>query len=364
MEGGVDDFIRAAVECALLSSPRDPGLTLDELLEVGERAGYRPGQLRDAVSRVRLSQRRGSRLLYLERTGALLSADFNTALDPEPRNVEAFDFVRQVLQELADEVGETQAKLPRDILVERGVQTGLTRSDLEVALTVTIRDGILVQTEDVVSHARHQLRYILPSAQIAQYAHHERYVSDASTVAQVRPLVEDAVARRSDGRPLSMNPLAAFADRLEALHHGRFRAWWLQKHGELRLLDPSLQPVAVTVLAASLAEAALTFVVPRAAAAGLMRLVDPNKPRSWRFVDLIKGAKSGDPAVRPLLDERTALRCLDLNDARQRIHAGFLIDAPVSGPIPDLRPEQARDALQTTETLVRKVLDWLDAATG
>jgi hypothetical protein len=117
--------------------------------------------------------------------------------------------------------------------------------------------------------------------------------------------------------------------------------------------------VAVTVLAAALGEAALSFVVRRAQAAGLMKSIDLSKPRGWRFVDLIKGAKSGDPNVGALLDERSAQRCLDLNDARQRIHAGFLIDTAPAGPIPDLKPEQARDAVQTADLLVRKVVEWL-----
>jgi hypothetical protein len=90
-----------------------------------------------------------------------------------------------------------------------------------------------------------------------------------------------------------------------------------------------------------------------------MKSIDLSKPRGWRFVDLIKGSKSGDPSIRAILDERSAQRCLDLNDARQHIHAGFLIDQVPIGPIPDLKPEQARDAIQTSDLLVRKVLEWL-----
>jgi hypothetical protein len=138
----------------------------------------------------------------------------------------------------------------------------------------------------------------------------------------------------------------------------------VQRRQELRTLDTSLQPVAVTVLSAALAEAALSFVVPRARAQGLMKVLDLSEPRSWKFVDLIKGAKSSDPNTLAILDERAAQRCLHLNDARQRIHAGFLIDSPQPGPIPDLKPEQARDALQTTDVLVRKILEWLAQSGG
>jgi hypothetical protein len=60
------------------------------------------------------------------------------------------------------------------------------------------------------------------------------------------------------------------------------------------------------------------------------------------------------------LDDRTAQRGLDLHDARQRIHAGFLIERVPVGPIPDLRPEEARDAVQTADAVVRAVLMWLE----
>ena len=51
-------------------------------------------------------------------------------------------------------------------------------------------------------------------------------------------------------------------------------------------------------------------------------------------------------------------RSLDLNEARQRIHVGVLIES-ATGPIPNFKPEQAREALQTAEAVVRKVLEWL-----
>jgi hypothetical protein len=44
---------------------------------------------------------------------------------------------------------------------------------------------------------------------------------------------------------------------------------------------------------------------------------------------------------------------------RQRIHVGSIIEAVPSCPVPDLRPEQARDAAQTVDILVRRIIDWL-----
>jgi hypothetical protein len=90
-----------------------------------------------------------------------------------------------------------------------------------------------------------------------------------------------------------------------------------------------------------------------------MSRIDVTKPRQWRFDELVRGAKSGNPSVDAILDDRTSQRALDLNTARQRIHAGYLIDSVPTGPIPDLRPEEARDALQMVEAVVRGIVDWL-----
>ena len=346
---------------SILVLPRDHGLTREEVLEAGQRAGFKLGELSDAIGRVHPSTRWGQPRLRLEKAGPTrLCADFNHAMEPECRDAPSFEFVRRELQALATEVGEGAAKLPRDVLVERGVARGHKREALEVAVTVTVMDEILEESGGVIGHGRGKLTWILPSAQIDARRHGHDWSFKRKWLGVALPIVRDVISRRGDGRPSSADPLDAFEGMLAELGHDRFRAWWVQKRHELRLLDTSLQPVAATVLAAALSEAALSFVVPRAQGAGLMKSVDMTKPRGWRFVDLIKGAKSGDPSVRAILDERSAQRCRDLNDARQRIHAGFLIDTVQTGPIPDLKPEQARDAIQTTDILVRKVIEWLD----
>lgn len=353
-----DDFIAGALRASILTAPRDHGLTRDEILEAGTHAGFKPGEMSDALGRANLHARLGRPRLQVEALGMMgFGADFNHGMDPELRDAEAFDYVRRTLQELAAEVGEASAKLPRDVLVERGVARGLERQALEVAITVTALDAILEEKDGVVGHAQHRLNWPLPSVQIAMRRHHHALKSEQ--LAKALPIVKDIIARRTDGRLSAANPLDAFEALLSELGHDRFRAWWVQQRHELRLLDVSLQPVSITVQCASIAEAALSFVVPRAQKAGLMKRIDVAKPRQWKFSDLVHGAKSGDPNVRAILDERTATRCLDLNETRQRIHAGYLIDITPSGPIPDLKPEQARDALHTVDLLVRKVIEWI-----
>ena len=43
------NFIHAALECSVYVAPRDFGLTLQELIESGHAAGFREGELGDAV---------------------------------------------------------------------------------------------------------------------------------------------------------------------------------------------------------------------------------------------------------------------------------------------------------------------------
>jgi hypothetical protein len=48
MNQEIISFLKMALECSVLVDPIDPGLTLPELGEVGNRAGYQEGELNDA----------------------------------------------------------------------------------------------------------------------------------------------------------------------------------------------------------------------------------------------------------------------------------------------------------------------------
>jgi hypothetical protein len=82
--------------------------------------------------------------------------------------------------------------------------------------------------------------------------------------------------------------------------------------------------VAATVLAAALAEGALTFVAKHAKDRdlGLFRSSDfpPDRPRQWKFDKLVESAVyGGDSAI---LDSSALHRARSLVKARNRIHAG------------------------------------------
>ncbi len=179
--------------------------------------------------------------------------------------------------------------------------------------------------------------------------------------ARAYPIVKDIIARRTDGRLPSVEPLDAFTQELDKLGYGMFRLWWTQTVAEFRHGDVHSSPVSVLVLAAALVEAALPFVVKHARQLELPVLgsTDFNKePRTWKIDDLVTSAARGGESA--ILDAPAKARAELLIRARQRIHPGRLLSDFLAGvPVPDLRPEEARDAKATAELVVRRVLDWL-----
>jgi hypothetical protein len=114
------------------------------------------------------------------------------------------------------------------------------------------------------------------------------------------------------------------------------------------------------VLSAAIVEGVLTFVVRHARDLGLGVLGSKDFDRgsgTWKIADLIKSAAAGQDSV--ILDERTRHRADELVQTRQRIHAGRMLSS-FPGGVPDLKPEEARDAKVTAELVVRKVIDWLE----
>ena len=48
MNNEIISFLKTALECSVLIDPVNPGLTYEELSEIGKRAGYRDGEINDA----------------------------------------------------------------------------------------------------------------------------------------------------------------------------------------------------------------------------------------------------------------------------------------------------------------------------
>ena len=174
------------------------------------------------------------------------------------------------------------------------------------------------------------------------------------------PIVRDVIDRRTDGRPTHAEPLDAFGAQLQSLGYGKFRLWWTQTTAELNQTSAQSSPISETVLSAAIVEAVLTFVVKHARSLNLGVFASTNfdgSPRTWKLDDLVASATSGRDSA--ILDATLRQRAEGLMRARQRIHAGRMLEDFPAG-VPDLRPEEARDARTTAELVVRRVLDWLE----
>ena len=354
----VTNFLRAALECSIYVAPTEPGLTAEELFVAGQAAGFLQGEIGDAFPYATTQTfGGGSKRLSLNRDQITLLMHFFPREEPDYRNPEAFDFVFAQLRESARAHGEQNAKIERSVMVERAVNQRLLRLDVEAAITIMIMTGILIDKDSILAFAPGKEHYGTPGDQLKTQMQMPPIQKEAR--ARAYPIVKDIVARRTDGRPKSAEPLAAFAEELEKLGYGPFRLWWTQLVGEYKQAARQTSSVTVTVLAAALVEGALTFLVKHAQSMSLPVFSSSDfdgEPKSWKIEKLIaSAARGGDAAI---LDQATKNRAEGLVQTRQRIHAGRMLSEFPSGPI-DLKPEQARDAETTAELVVGHVIEWL-----
>lgn len=135
MNKEIEKFLEAALECSVFVSPKDPGLSDEELLEAGKEAGYYDGEVQDAAANFRANPRSGrSRIL----PRAHLSWWAFVPEDPEYRNFDAFDFVIQELNERVRHDGVDRAQLDRSDLVARALEKEIPQHDIEVAITYQV----------------------------------------------------------------------------------------------------------------------------------------------------------------------------------------------------------------------------------
>lgn len=358
MNCDLDKLVEEALYCSIFAAPKSPGLSHAEIIEVGKRLNCREGELEDAIQYVLQTDRAGRVLgdRRLRTKDNPWLCDFLLADDPDYRNVHAFDFVTAELNLLARTVGVRSVKLDRSVLVERAKAASLPTKDVEVAITHMVMAEHLTEKDGVLTLGQ-QWRSQTASEQVAHQSDGFRRRNELRE--KVFPIVQDVVERRDDGRPAAAEPLDAFVEQLATLGFEPFQLWWRQTVAELRRLDPSINPVSVAVLSAALVEASLTFVVKHARSLGLGVFKSKDfdgEPRSWKIDDLIKSAATGGESA--VIDSSTKVRAEELCRTRQRIHAGRMLSDYPSGPT-DLRPEEARDAKQTADIVVRRVIDWL-----
>jgi hypothetical protein len=348
-------LLNAALECSIFLSPTDIGLSYDELLELGRRAAYQEGEIGDAARQVGEYSQRYKRIIPNETTRAQWVFLFKE--EPDLRNMAAFDFIIAELNDRVKAVGAANAQVERSVVVERAITVGIPRNDIEAAITYQILSEQLAEKNGVVRFYHVSGVRRLPSDQMREM---RAPLMQRPARSRAHPLVKDLIERRTDGRASLVEPLDAFAEHLDELGYGRFRLWWTQTVAELRHCDPQLSPTSVTVLAGALVEGALTFVVKHARRLDLSFFRSPDferPPRSWKIDDLVASASSGGDTA--ILNPQTKNRAETLIRNRQRVHAGRMLSEFPTGGIPDIRPEEARDAKVTADQVIRCVLDWL-----
>jgi hypothetical protein len=307
-------LLKAAVECSVFLSPTDPGLDYDEILEVGKRAGFQAGEVGDAALHV-AAREPGYRRFIPDRT-TRTSWQFFFSEEPEYRNFDAFDFVISELNDRVRADGARNARIERTVVIERGLTKGLALNDIQSAITYLILADQITEQDGVLRFSHNGGVRGLPSE--IRDSTGRVHVSSKPERARVYPIVKDIIERRTDGRPKSVEPLDAFAEELSKLGYGVFRMWWTQTVAELRRSDVHSAPVSISVLAAALVEAVLTFVVKHARKLDLavFRSTDFDRdPRTWKIDDLVSSVASGSDAA--ILDAQSKNRAEALIKARQ-----------------------------------------------
>lgn len=355
-------FVQTAFEASIYVSPASPGLTIEEIYEAGDRLGFKKGELLDAVREVGIEPLVP---LDMSRPSTILSHRllwWNDVRTPEPRNEKAFEFVYTFFDGLAREHTRAEARIERSVLATRGKARGLGEHDMQVAITALLYGGALYEDQAGLLAATYR-GVVRPSLQTGDAGGRRRVQPEF--LGRLMEVVNDIVQRRSDGRPASAEPITAFERELTKLGHGYFESWWRQTAAEFRSADSKLMPTTVVVLAATLCEGALVFIRDHAQRRSLS-MPDASlgsDPKGWKFDKLVDAACKGTAPVfsgQPM-DQLAAKRAKELNFMRHRIHAGRVIDERSSLPHPDLRPEEARTAKETTDIVLRRVLDWLEA---
>lgn len=229
MNQEIISFLKAALECSVFVAPLEPGLTYDELIEVGKGAGYQQGEIGDALRFVTTQFFGRKRLVPDQSTTA--SWIFLQREDPDYRNFDAFDFVVAELSALARAEGAAKALLQRNVMVERAVAKGIPRHDIEVAITYQVMANMLAEKDGVLRFPNNHGARGLPSGQLSAGRGH---LLPRPHRKRAFPIVKDVIERRTDGRPRHAEPLDAFAEELDRLGYAPFRLWWTRTVAELR----------------------------------------------------------------------------------------------------------------------------------
>lgn len=230
----VQNLVLAALESSIYEAPLDSGLSVQEVVEVCKQAGVYEGECGDAIQGLvnarQVMPESGHSRIRLGPAGPapLGMADFMFEFQPDPRDPQAFQFVYDHFTDLERKLGRGRACASRAELVARARVSGYAEKPVQVAVEALLVTGILVQSEGMLKRGG---QYASPREQLP----HRRTgnLRKREELAVVLPLVRDIIARRTDGRARSPEPLDAFSDVVERLGHRRFVTWWAHVREEL-----------------------------------------------------------------------------------------------------------------------------------
>jgi hypothetical protein len=148
MNQEVIKFIQEALECSVYIAPKEPGLTFDEVLEIGKKIGLQAGEIGDALpfaAKVYIGVK-----MLLPSDNAMAAWCLYFPEIPDYRNFAAFDFVVSQLNTSVRAEGARNARLERTLIVERAVAQHIPRNDIEVAITMQVIAGQLTDDDGVL----------------------------------------------------------------------------------------------------------------------------------------------------------------------------------------------------------------------
>lgn len=132
-EQTVADVLTHALECSIYLSPQEHGLTIEEMIEIASRFGYRRGETRDAIGGITAPAYFGDRYFKLDKSTASSRCNFFRE-NPDYRSIPALDFVFQHLRELGREHGAQHARASRKSIVAVGTAKGLKPLEVDSAI--------------------------------------------------------------------------------------------------------------------------------------------------------------------------------------------------------------------------------------
>jgi hypothetical protein len=174
MRKPVSTWLNDILLASLFAAPREPGLTANEIHELGRKSNYGKGEIDDAL-RLRRRQHVAGRYQPDSASALIWLVAFHEHWEDDPRDQSAFGFVFDEFIQLKRDEGETNARIGRDILVARAEAKGIDRDQVEIAVAALLASGHMQLDGDLLvflsnyAHPNSGARYRKPGSHPIKY---------------------------------------------------------------------------------------------------------------------------------------------------------------------------------------------------